>query len=249
MVKKQSTNSPGIKEVKRRTKKVPLSFDNRPPAPPPIEPSLREPINLSGNSGARVMAPQLRALGVPEKSTPVSAAFRSIQPHWRNYLEYVRLAAKNGDEDMNKVVDVFNALPKKEQRSIMPEKLCDLAGVQPHELISSVCGEIWRTKSNESSMVAAIAHPQVMDKIAEYAQTPFGYDHAELFMRATGSLPDKKGISVVVNNSQQNANMPASGQGPSGFMSMDQDVIEMDKRLELPEAVPAFFKQQGEQDE
>lgn len=168
-------------------------------------------------------------------------AFRYIKPSWRNYIEYADMAARNGDEDMAKYVKCWLALTPKDRKLHYPEQLCELSGVKPDELVGAVCGAIWRAKSAEGSLVSAMAHPSVLARTAKAAEKTAGYKDRELFFRVTGNLPDKKGTSVVINNSPQTlvtGGAVGPGQLPGrqnhGLPSMDEEAIDMSRLLEAP---------------
>lgn len=169
--------------------------------------------------------------------TPISNAFRHIEPHWRNYTDYVRAAAESGDEAMKKFMDSFNALPPRERNTAMPDQVCDLSGVAPSDLVAAVAKQLWTMKHSESVITASMNHPKVMEHTARNAGHILGYKDRELFFRVTGSLPDRKGTSVVINNAaQNNANLPHnSSTGANGYQPMDLRVIEMGKLLDEPD--------------
>jgi hypothetical protein len=182
------------------------------------------------------------AMKMPE--TPVAVAFRKIEPTWRNYVYYVERAADNGDENMKKFLAVYKALPAKEKLSIMPEQICDMAGIQVRELIGPVSVEIWSHHQTESVITASINHPKMIEATANYGQIrPDNNKDRELFFRMTGNLPDKKGASVVINNNPQTANITQSSAGTNGYKPMEHRVTEIGRLLDLPvEAVPIFQK-------
>lgn len=177
-------------------------------------------------------------------------AFRKIEPTWRNYIEYVGLAARSGDEDMQKIVDVWENLSPKERLSIMPETVCSLADVLPGVLVGTVSRYYWENKHAESVISTSTEHPKVLDKTAHFAKTRVHNEKdRELFFRLSGSLPDKKGASIVINANPQVANFNAAPPpaGANGFRPMDQRVIEMGKLLDAPDeenviGVPLFVK-------
>lgn len=181
-------------------------------------------------------------------STLLSIAFRKIEPTWRNYIEYAAYAAKEGDEDMQKVVDVYNALPPKEKHTIMPEQVCSLAGILPGLLVAAVSRYYWENRHAESVISISTEHPKVLDATALFAKTLLHAEKdRELFFRLSGSLPDKKGASIVINANPQFANVSNSPSpaGANGFRPMDQRVIEMGKLLDSPDednivSVPLF---------
>jgi hypothetical protein len=182
--------------------------------------------------------------------TPVSNAFRHIEPTWRNYIYYAGVAAKHGDEEMVKFIASFEALPKNEQRTIMPDAVCDLAGVSPGNLIAAVSKQVWEHYQPESAITAAINHPRMVQATAFWGQSLADCNKdRELYFRLTGGLPDKKGAAIVINNNPQNATIntqhPFANAGANGFRPMDQRVIEMSKFLDAPDdsqvmTVPLF---------
>lgn len=151
---------------------------------------------------------------------------------------YVGYAAAAGDEDMIKIRDAYNHLPPRERNAMMPETLCDLAGVQTADLIAAVAKQVWLHKHPESSITVAMEQPLVIESTAEFAKaSPDNYKHAELFMRLSGALPDKHGASIVINNSPQTANINHSPAGANGYKTMDQRIIEMGKLLDDPQSI------------
>ena len=224
MVKKQRTASTG----KPRSPKRRATSGTENPPPLPIPP---KPLAISRKVGKRKTTLTARIFD----DTPLVIAFRHIKPHWQNYIEYVDLAARNGDKDMEKYVKVWQGLTAKDRKAATPEQLCEMAQIKPGELVGAVCQAIWDAKSAEGSMVSAIAHPEVLKRTAASAQKAGGGRDRELFFRVTGSLPDKKGTSVIIQNNPQT--LSVGGGGPRAAMpqgrtlhellDMDEEVIEM----------------------
>jgi hypothetical protein len=176
-------------------------------------------------------------------------AFRHIRPSWQHYIEYVDLAARNGDEAMAKLRDCYQALPQRDRRTCWPEQLCQLANVTPGELVGAVCRAMWESKAAESSMVSAIAHPEVLQATADFARLPDGGKDRELFFRLTGSLPDKKGTSInIINNptAQAGTAVKLMGEGGARLKNFDEEVIEMSRQLDT--AGPPFLVMKDDDD-
>ena len=226
MVKKQRTASTG----KLRSPKRHATSGTENPPPLPIPP---KPLAISRKVGKRKTTLTARIFD----DTPLVIAFRHIKPHWQNYIEYVDLAARNGDKDMEKYVKVWQGLTAKDRKAATPEQLCEMAQIKPGELVGAVCQAIWDAKSAEGSMVSAIAHPEVLKRTAASAQKAGGGRDRELFFRVTGSLPDKKGTSVIIQNNPQTLALNGGSAGggralPPGrslheLLDMDDEVIEM----------------------
>lgn len=185
------------------------------------------------NVGLPAKAPRLAL----SKSSPLSVAFRHIQGGWRRYIEYVDLAARKGDAQMAKFRDCYGGLDPKERHNAWPEQLCDMAGISPGELVGAVCRQIWEAKAAESSMVSSIAHPEMLMTTIRLAKKEDNFRDRELYFRLTGSLPDRKGASINIFNQAAGTPPAAPELGrPAKLGSFDDEVIEMSRDLEMPDA-------------
>ena len=171
--------------------------------------------------------------------TPLAIVFRYIRPSWRNYVDYVRMAVREGDSRALPFMDAWEKLTKSEQRRIMPEDVCDLCGVTPSRLGGIVSEQVLSSGMDASKILAGIEHPRVMAAVAKEAQRKDGYSDRALFLRATGSLP-KEGASVVVHNTVASVagggrgGMVATGSGevsPGGFRNVSSSITKMDRIL------------------
>ena len=45
---------------------------------------------------------------------PLAAAFRFVEPTWRNYIAYVDAEARTGNADARRYVAIWQALPRRE---------------------------------------------------------------------------------------------------------------------------------------
>jgi len=185
-------------------------------------------------------------------ATPLSMAFRHLRPNWRAYIDLVRMAAAEGDDDAVTLMRHWNRLKKREQLETTPEALCQLASMKPSVLVGLVTEQAWNAGLGESTVVAALEHPRVMKAVATRAKRPDGRPDAELFLRATGSLPDKKGAAVTINNNPSSlsaafaqqttpeaAAEPQDAPHPAqGFRTMTSAVGSLDRLLSPKQAIP-----------
>lgn len=184
-----------------------------------------------------VATPKRRKQLAPASQSLLSSAFRRVRPGWRNYIQYVDMAARKGNEAMQRYRAAYESLTPKDRAGAWPEQICDLANVEPGELYGAVCREMWDFKAAESSMMCSIEHPEVLNAMIGFAKKPEHYHDRELFLRATGSLPDKKGASINIFN--QAVGGPASPPDlppRARLRSFDDEVIEMSRDLEAPDA-------------
>jgi hypothetical protein len=138
---------------------------------------------------------------------------------------------------MQRVIDVYSSLDKKDRVNIWPEQICDMANVMPDELVGAVCQNIWASKAAESSMISAIAHPEVLTDLIKFARKEENFRDRELYLRATGSLPDRKGSSINIYNQAAGqvaeVSLPSVA-GKAKLKSFDAEVIDMDRDLADP---------------
>src|ERR1035437_4361329 len=133
----ESRKKPGPKPGARRK----VSMENPPPISPSGEPKSSlpsgppqpeyedqpEPMNPLAYSGA----PPRTSDRPLSTQTAIAVAFRHIRPFWRNYIQYVDLAARGGDDRAKKYLAVWNGVTQHERRHHFPEQLCEMAGIMP----------------------------------------------------------------------------------------------------------------------
>lgn len=176
--------------------------------------------------------------------TPIAAAFRYIQPSWRNYIMYVDTEARTGNDDARRYLRIWRALPPKEQRSVVPEQLCELAQVSAADLIAWVSRQVWTEGTASASMVLAFNKPRVLDAVATAALDPENGRAQELFMKSAGLLPSGNrggGGGITIHNmpvassgsvalaGSKSESSPVNG---SGLRSMDDDIVGLSQIMQ-----------------
>ena len=218
-----------------KTGKGPTKKPGGPSSPPPSETQFENPPEIP-EPPVNVAVARLPRLALASRS-PLSVAFRWIRPNWRCFIQYADLAARKGNTAMQRIIDVYNSLDKKDRVNIWPEQLCDMANVMPDELVGAVCQNVWASKAAESSMISSIAHPELLLDTIKFARKEENHRDRELCFRMMGSLPDKKGTSINIFNQAvgQNAEVPLpSVVGKAKLKSFDAEVIDMDRDLADP---------------
>lgn len=174
------------------------------------------------------------------RQSPLSVAFRHIRPNWQHYIGFADLAARNGDSAMERFVACYNSLNKDPRycKGLWPEQICEMANITPGELIGAVCRYIWESKSAETSMITAIAVPEIMIRTAALAKKAAHFKDRELILRTAGLLPDKKGASISIVNAPTaqaaEVKLPHLSSGSARLRSYDEEVIDMGRILDAP---------------
>ena len=185
--------------------------------------------------------------------TQMAVAFRHIKPSWRHYIDYVEQAAREKDKEMALVYQAFCGLSARERESIMPEQLCELAGVKPSVLFASVCGMLWQNGHQEANLITAIAYPKVMERTAKNAITKAGENDRRMFHTATGFLKTPNGPSITINNTgpQTAVLAPGTDRPLMALPSMEAEVLSFEDLVAPPsrQIAPALPDRLGEIDE
>ena len=217
-------NRPGRKTGARSTPRLPETerepFENQPRKLPPAPEAVAE---------AKLPRQVLLSRSL------LSLAFRHVRPNWRHYVQYVEIAARQGDSAMQRFIECWRSLSDRERRSAWPEQICDFAAVTPAEVYGAVCRQMWETKAAESSMISSLAHPDMLLQTIRYAKREENFKDRELYFRMMGSLPDRKGASInIFNQAAGQIGGEAPTLGLSKLRSFDDEVIEMSRDLEMP---------------
>lgn len=178
--------------------------------------------------------------------TPLASAFRYIEPTWRNYIQYVDMEARTGNEDARRYLRIWQSLPYKERVSHVPEQLCELATVSSADLVAWVTKHVWVENQASTSMVLSFNRARVLDATAQFAMAdPENGRHAELFLKAAGALPSGGGARGAAPISIYNMPVASSGSvalagaksdstpvDASGLRSMDGDIVELSRIMQ-----------------
>ena len=216
----------------------PVQDLTEPDAPDALDAPLLEDRSGNGDGGAPPF--------LDPRRTPLAAAFRFIQPTWRNYIMYVDMEARAGNEDARRYVEVHQALSPRERRQHWPEQLCDLAAIQAADLIAMVARQAYQEGAAKSAMCLSFMRDGVLEKTAQFAMdSPDNYKHAELFMKTAGMLPQQPGGRSV--GPVQFFNNPVASSGSvalagsksdsspvdrSGLRSMDAEIVELSQIMQ-----------------
>lgn len=221
----------------------------------------------AGTTGDEDVPAQVRRVyATPFGLTPLASAFRYIEPTWRNYIMYVDMEARTGNEDARRYLRVWQSLPPKERNAHVPEQLCDLATVASADLVSWVTRHVWSENQASTSMVLSFNRARVLERTAEFAmQSPDNGRHAELFMKAAALLPSGSGRGTSGAGPISIYNMPVSSSGSvalsgaksesspvsaSGLQSMDEEIVDLARIMQTADGpVHARAEVPGDEDD
>jgi len=181
---------------------------------------------------------------------PLAAAFRFVEPTWRNYIAYVDAEARTGNKDAERYVRIWQSLPRKEQQSHVPEQLCELSNVPAADLIAWVTRQAWVESSAKTSLVLSFMKDRVVEKTAEFAMASAdNIKHAELFSRQAGLVQTPgvggRGAGTTIYNvpvassgavALAGSRSESSPVNASGLKSMDQEIVDLSAIMQRQDA-------------
>jgi len=133
------------------------------------------------------------------------------------------------DEDTrcHKVVYAWDSATQRDRDTIKLEDLCAAAGLTPDEFLGLIIPALWRRNLDIGKLIAAMAHPQVVEASIQAAKTQWGGMDRQMLHTASGFLPTKSGSQINIDNRRQvlNTNGSVKDTSAPGLPSFEQDCI------------------------
>lgn len=176
--------------------------------------------------------------------TPLAAAFRFVEPTWKNYIKYVDAEARTPNPEAARYLAMWQALSPAERQSHMPEQVCELANVAAWDLVAWVTRQAYKEGEARSNLCMSFMRDRVLAKTAEFAmESPDNVQSARLFMQASGLLataPSRPGgRPITINNtpiassgSVAGAHSESSPVALSGLRGMDDEIVALSKIMQ-----------------
>ncbi len=180
----------------------------------------------------------------------LAIAIRYLPGGKQRFIEFVRLAAMNGDPSAAAFWNVYADLPDRQRKKVNLGSLCEACGVKPSQILSSAVGHGVEAATDVGNLVAAALHPEVIAAAGKSALRIDG-DFAAIaaedrkqLLQARGFLPVPKGASIHLHaNASANAQAAAAvAQDPSvPKFAQDMETLRIPKttvQRQLAEASP-----------
>lgn len=201
-------------------------FDATLPAPPPDGVAFEQtlaPLATSDPMQARILLKE-RARGFDGRKVPtdlpsmptvnaLSFTTRYLPGGRTTFLEFVKLAAINGDESALAWWTVYADLPPAARKKANFDDVCTASGIKPSALMAAVVGHGMEAMTDMGNLVASVFHPKVMQAMGESAirkDSEIGAEDRKNFLQGRGFLPTPKGASIHLH-----ANASANAQAAS----------------------------------
>lgn len=177
----------------------------------------------------------------------LTLATRKIPGGRDQVIQYVRIAAADGDPHAEVFLHVWDDLKTWEKKIATLDDVCAAAGIAPVKLVKALVGTAYESGCDIANLVAAHAHPDVVAFSTKMAKTVDGIEDRRLLMQHAGFLPQAKGqtinIGVSASASAQAAAVAGSDQSVPSFLD-DVDAlvepVEMVQKQLIAASVPAL---------
>lgn len=170
-----------------------------------------------------------------EPKTRLTLTFRELaidgRKSWKHCWVFARFAAESGDPDMQKIIDVFDGLKKREKATVTPEYVADLAGVSCVDFAAEVFREYYSFCSDAGNLIAAASHPDVVKKSVQIAKTADGWRDRKMLHEHSGFLPTKTGGGIHVNASANAETKTATVVQAPELPTMESDSLRFTRLL------------------
>ncbi len=158
--------------------------------------ALRTRARTTGAGRSEVTLPSMPGINA------LSYTIRYLPGGRGRFLEYVKLAALNGDVAADAWWTVFKDLTKTERDRCSFDDVCVACGITPSKLMAAVITHAMEAQKDAADLVAASFHPGVVEAMGKSAVRITG-PHAEIaaedrrqFLQGRGFLPVPKGNQI-----------------------------------------------------
>jgi len=155
-----------------------------------------------------------------------------------NVLQYVALAASDGDPHCQTFLHVYQDLKAWEKKHATLDDVCAAAGISPVRLLKAVVGAAYEAGCDVAHLVAAVAHPDVVSKGIEYAKDKDGIEDRRMLYQHHNFIPVPKGTTINVSSMSGSV---AQAQATSGDQSVPSFLEDVEATIEAKETVQKFL--------
>jgi hypothetical protein len=132
-----------------------------------------------------------RQPGTKFKGTLAYAASR-IQGGRTVFMEYARIASQS-DERLMPLVEKWDSLSKSDKRYVNLDDLCEAVGIRLGMVVGAVADAAFEYNADVSKLMAAVAHPAVVQATIDSALTPQGVQDRRMLHQHLGFVPTPTG--------------------------------------------------------
>lgn len=133
------------------------------------------------------------------------------------------------DEDARAFVRKYDSISPTDLDRLKWEEISVAAGVEPKRLLEISVSALFEQQQTVASIIAATAHPLVVEKTVQMAMSDGGKRDREMLHLAAGFLPTPKGATTI--NRIQIANMGGQGKVEASQTPIAENLPSVDDDL------------------
>lgn len=195
---------------------------------PPVKEVQSTELQRMPNSYERICAITGASPEKTKRQMKVSHNFKFIEGGEEIVYEYLRASE---DENVQKLLEVYDRVDSRDHDFLSFEEYCGAAGVSSLSVYEKLAGVMAVQSDLTSSILAAAAHPKVLQATIDIAQTEKGHRERKILHTASGFLPRPKGSQT--NVTFNNANVNAGNSPPGTLPSFDSDIRGLSERFQV----------------
>jgi len=139
---------------------------------------------------------------------------------------FIDLLRNCGDDEIRKVVTLWDSTPPSRRSKLLIEDLCQRANVECRWLVEKAAGLMFDLGGDVSKMIVAISQPEVIRKTVQQALKADGHKDRKLFLQGSGFVPAPVNqFGLMVNNQ-----LPGPGQPPAHGPAPITNVLSIEEQ-------------------
>jgi len=197
---------------------------------------------VAGSSTPATVKAKLRTLakaaGLPCLPGAGSLTLAARKLSRDNVLQYITLAASDGDPHCQTFLHVYQDLKAWEKKCATLDDVCAAAGISPVRLLKAIVGAAYEAGVDVANMVASVAHPDVVQKGVEYAMEKDGIEDRRMLYQHHSFIPMPKGTTINVSAMSGSV---AQAQAAGSDQSVPSFLEDVDATIDAKETVQKFL--------
>lgn len=192
--------------------------------------SGRDADNAAANANKALgrQAPEPKPLVILPFESTLAYVFKGVGGKL-TAVEAARMA-EGDDPRLKKMVFAWDSATQRDRDTIKLEDLCAAAEILPDEFLGIIIPALFRRNMDIGRLMAAMAHPQVVEASIAAAKTTWGTLDRQMLHTQSGFLPTKAGQQINIDNRKQtlvsNGGGKVADTSKTGLPSFEQDAIE-----------------------
>jgi hypothetical protein len=169
-----------------------------------------------GEKGLTAIERASVAIGLSSSFIPktnVQGALKKAKVKPSDAIDALRNSSR---EEAIAIITKFDLLSPSERKAVTIDHLIAATGIDVYSAMGAIVEATTREGANVSMLIAAVAHPQVMEKTVKFAMRADGFADRQLLHRSMSTTPvPKSTVNNVTMRDIRNTNVQLNGNVPT----------------------------------